>query len=523
MRKIKNFIALFLIALVAIVAVPKTFALITKDSVGTIDLSGIKEAVKVTAYRVMDVNIAEYTDTNKNAPQNPVYKWTSDVAGWVGTNHPTYIDTTNENAVTDAFNNTLTNKKELAEFYAAMADAIKGETITITDTNKIEINATGNGTDKIENAKMGNYLIVIENGQKYTYNPSTVNVVPVYNNGWTVSNPKAVIKFTNPSIEKTTNEKTEAEAQIGTVIPYTIKVDVPNYKSNFEKKTLTVTDTLSKGLTFNGTIKVFGVKGTNKQELAVETNYTFEKTNNDNGSTTIKVLINEEQYEALRESAIELKYDELVIEYSATVNANAIESLDTTKNSATLTYYTDPETAVTTDPTIVKVYTYNIKINKLDGNRQSLPGAVFSVANARGTKLSFVNVSDGVYRLATNTDTTKVTNLVVNSEDGTLYVKGLASGTYYVTEEEAPAGYVKLQNPTEIVITDANEDGIIDGIIEGSNNNTIESNVINTTGFELPVTGGMGTLLFSIIGVAFMGLGAFLIKNISKKNKENNM
>ena len=33
----------------------------------------------------------------------------------------------------------------------------------------------------------------------------------------------------------------------------------------------------------------------------------------------------------------------------------------------------------------------------------------------------------------------------------------------------------------------------------------------------LPVTGGIGTLLFSVIGILFMGLGAFLIKNILKK------
>lgn len=542
MKKIKSFIALFLLAVVAVVLVPKAFAVITNTTKGTIDLSGIKEAVQVKAYRVMDVHIAEYEDSNKNAPQAPVYTWTSEVATWVANFekngekvYAKYIDTKNNNAVTEAFNDEdLTNTKDLADFYDDLAAAIKGGEITISNDNTKTLQASGTGSDKIENAEMGNYLIIIENGQKYTYNPSTVNVVPEYKNGaWNVSTPnKAVIKFTEPTIEKvTTDDATETDAKIGDVIPYTITVDVPNYKKDAVAKTITIKDTLSNGLTFNGTaadkFKVYGVKGTTKKLLTEGTNYSIDTT----GSETFKVVFNTTQYEdTFRLTEVELKYDQIVVEYSATVNENAINGLDKTTNKAILEWNNDPtsDSTVETDPSIVKVFTYNIKVNKVDGDNNNAPlaGAKFSVKKGN-TKLNFVLVSAGVYRLATDDDET-TTDLLEVASDGTLVVKGLDLGTYTVTEEEAPAGYVKLQNPRDFEITDEDLDGNIeitneDGETEELTVNTLEDTIVNTHGSTLPVTGGIGTLIFSIVGIVFMGIGAFLIKNILKKKEVQNI
>lgn len=547
MKKFKSLITVLLLVLVAVVLVPTAFAVIESSSKGTIDLSGIKEEVTVNAYRLMNVNI----DDSTHQPQQPVYSWIDDgeksVAKWIAGNekYKKYIDTENGNAVTKEFNDKdLTNTTDLADFYKDLAAAIKGGSVEIKTANTKTIQASGTGSDKIENAEMGNYLIVIENGQKYVYNESSVNVVPEYKNGaWNVSTPnKVVIKFTEPTIEKvTTGEATEAEAKIGDKVPYTITVDVPNYKEDAKAKTITIKDTFSSGLTFNDDVVVIVKKGDSTKTLVAGTDYTLVK---EGIEETFQVKFNDAQYECVFKGqcteedpvSADLLYDEIVVTYSGTVNENAINGLDETTNSAVLEWNNDPTSTETseTDPSVVEVYTYNIKVNKVDGdnNNAPLPGAKFSVSQ-NGTKLKFVKVSDGVYRLATTetvdndaceTDTTKACDiLTVNSTDGTLQVKGLKSGTYTVTEEEAPAGYVKLQNPRDFVITDADQEGKLDGVIEGSNDNTKEDTIVNTKGSTLPVTGGIGTLIFSIVGIVFMGIGAFLIKNILKKKEVQNI
>lgn len=544
MKKLKSLITVFLLAVVAIVLVPTAFAVITNKTTGTIDLSGIKEKVSVTAYRVMDVHVTDFGEghEDQNTPEAPVYTWTSEVATWVADHYEDYIDKNNNNAVTEAFNDKdLTNTAALASFYQDLADAIDGREITITgDGKKYTIEETnGNGSDKIENVKMGNYLIIVGNGKKYTYNPSSVNIVPVSEDGaWSVpESTKVVIKPVEINIEKVIKDKgTVTDAQVGDVIPYVITVDVPNYKEGEATATaMVLKDTLSKGLTLNdATLKVYGKKGTTKDELAATTNYTLVKSTGSNNETIITITFNKAQYECTfkgqcsqdpteNQPNADLIYDQVVVEYTATVNKDAITGLDTTTNTAILDFNNNH-----TDEVTVQVLTYNITIFKVDGDDDNAPlaGAKFSVS-LDGTKLEFVEVEAGVYRLPVN-DEEETTDLLETDSNGELHVKGLKKGTYTVTEEEAPAGYVKLQNPRTLVITDDDLDGNIeitneDEETEVLTTNTLEDTIVNTKGSTLPVTGGIGTLIFSIVGIVFMGLGAFLIRNILKKNEVENI
>ena len=154
----------------------------------------------------------------------------------------------------------------------------------------------------------------------------------------------------------------------------------------------------------------------------------------------------------------------------------------------------------------------SITINKYDENygkenvtSKLLAGAEFSIAQ-NGNTIQFVHVEEkdgkSIYKKATeeeiaNEDITKVTNIV--AKDGVVVAKGLDDGTYQIVEEKAPAGYSVVEVP--------------DTTIANGDNPAITVNVSDTKLGQLPHTGGMGTYLFTIIGVVVMAgaAGAFFI------------
>ena len=154
----------------------------------------------------------------------------------------------------------------------------------------------------------------------------------------------------------------------------------------------------------------------------------------------------------------------------------------------------------------------SITINKYDENygkenvtSKLLAGAEFSIAQ-NGNTIQFVHVEEkdgkSIYKKATeeeiaNEDITKVTNIV--AKDGVVVAKGLDDGKYQIVEEKAPAGYSVVEVP--------------DTTIANGDNPAITVNVSDTKLGQLPHTGGMGTYLFTIIGVVVMAgaAGAFFI------------
>ena len=95
-----------------------------------------------------------------------------------------------------------------------------------------------------------------------------------------------------------------------------------------------------------------------------------------------------------------------------------------------------------------------------------------------------------------------------------LTLSGLDADTYYLTETKAPDGYNKLGSPIEITITDTDPaDGIVNDGADGANgaDGYVEQTVKNSDGFQLPTTGGIGTILFTAGGILLMGLGVIVL------------
>ena len=229
-------------------------------------------------------------------------------------------------------------------------------------------------------------------------------------------------------------------------------------------------------------------------------------------------------------------YDKIRVVYTATANSNIYvvgQNSNTTgnQNTAYLDYNNNPYEVTPISwknaEDTATVYTYGIKVNKVDDEGQALSGAKFTLsANANGdTPIEFVG-SNGTYCKATS-DETGVTEIEVDS-NGLLTLSGLDAGTYYLTETKAPGGYNKLSAPILVEIKDL-KNGIADAEPKGSNGKPeytlttpdateteatdgyVPLTVVNSKGFTLPSTGGMGTVLFTTIGIVLMGGGLVLL------------
>ena len=128
--------------------------------------------------------------------------------------------------------------------------------------------------------------------------------------------------------------------------------------------------------------------------------------------------------------------------------------------------------------------TYAIDIFKYDqADKTGLVGAEFTLTDAEGT----------------------VIDTVTSGEDGHVVIDGLDAGTYYLKETKAPNGYVCSTAELTIVISE--KVGV---------NNTVGVSFANS---QIPHTGGTGTLMFTIGGIALMGTAGLLLVVSRKKRK----
>lgn len=516
-KKSLKIIALIITLILVVMGLnQQAFASITTTTnTKNITVSGIEAGVKVSAYQLTTVNY----DYTADQPQAVPYTWNSSVKTWVDANYSAY------SAPENFYKNVTSNSDEAKEFYSALSGAIKAGTVTLTAKTET---ATGTasypvtdekltGTVTFTGCEMGTYLILIENGYM-VYTPSVINLTPEFNktsNEWELPDSMAVtVKATKPQVTKTVTDTTKVKDNYSTkdVIPFTIVADIPTYLTGSLSKTYKVGDTLSNGLKLDeSTIKVYGQKGSGDPvELTKTTDYTSSVT----GTAAFEINF---KYDQIK------NYDKVRITYSASLakeTATNIGGAGNT-NTAKLTYSNNPYVAdsTQTQETSNTVFTYGAEITKTDKTSgEVLSGAEFELTKD-SSKLYFVKTADGVYYQANSSDTGVTTTLVVDN-NGKLNIFGLDEGTYSLTEKKAPAGYNKATESKEIKIADANLDGALDD--ETGSTGIYKLTFPNTKGFQLPVTGGAGTVAFVAGGVVFVGLGIALLVIAIKKGKKVN-
>ncbi len=261
-------------------------------------------------------------------------------------------------------------------------------------------------------------------------------------------------------------------------------------------------DTMSAGLTFTGVTKV-----TLNGNDVDASNYTV-KTEGITDGCTFEVVFGQAWLDTLVDN------DNIVVEYTGNLNENAVIFDKTNPNEVKLTYGAQSETAVDKTETV----TYEFDLVKTDSDNKVLAGAEFKLYDAKteGNEIGLIMESAGsdstpaVYRKA-NAGETPVTIVVPAS--GIVTIKGLdGQTTYYLEETQAPAGYNGLTERVEVSITDTN----LKATVTDGEYQTGGIQVINKTGAVLPETGGIGTTIFTIVGLALI-LGAGILLIVKKR------
>lgn len=505
------------------------YASITQTTnTGKIVVSGIEAGVTVSAYQLTTVNY----DYTLDQPQSTPYTWVDSVRTWIDLNYPTYSD------IEVFVKAVTTNTTEAQTFYSKLAGALRGGTEGIIATKTAT--ATGEasyplpdeltGSVELTDCQMGTYLILIENGYR-VYTPSVVNLTPTYdgNSGeWILNDVEKVeIKSTLPQLTKKImvgdQELDEDNYSTAGDISFKITADIPTYLEGSIEKKYYISDKFSDGLILDTTsIKVYVQKGTAEPVLLTEgTDYTLttENAERPNNLGAVDFIVNF-VYDNIS------SYDKAIVTCNARLDQSSSTVIGSSgnPNTAHLDYTNNPyaEGSYESLNDDVVVYTYGVKVLKTDKSTgAALSGAEFTLSDGTNT-LYFVKSADGVYYQAESTDTGATQTLAVGSGEsnkGELYIYGLDEGTYTLTETKAPDGYNKSNTRPTITIIDNNElDGILDDAKEGDTSGMYELTFQNSSEIQLPLTGGLGTVIFAASGILFVGLGVMILIIAVKKN-----
>lgn len=383
-----------------------------------------------------------------------------------------------------------------SQFQAAMTNV---ETLT---TFKSDANVKGN---KITANTAGVYAIkaTTTDTANYAYSPMAafVSFKPYTDAPAELKDETVNAKRTTIKIEKSSNE-TDGVVEINKEVTYTVRTNVPYISDAVadEHVSYTITDTIEGA--------DYSVNDAGKLVVSVQigaaaaTNKTVDVTTREDGKKQFVLDLSDVAKERANANA------EVVITYNAIVKSevvnNSVEPNDGTHQFTpkTNTLYTGKITMTKTD----------------DGNKEKvrLANAGFVIYRVDGAKTYYALVSSDpektnneyvVTGWTENLDTAKAdTNLIMTDSNGEAVVRGLDdSYTYNFKEIKAPEGYsVNTTDSTATWGTDADQ---------AANNRTGTATMSDTKLNSLPSTGGMGTYLFTIIGVVVMAgaAGAFFI------------
>ena len=464
----KLFAALLAAALVLAMAVP-AFA-VTNATKGSITIDGTVSGETYTIYRMFKLD--SYNAESNTYSYTVESAWEGFFKTGAGGNYIT-LDGQNHPTWTAADENDSTTVAAFAK--AALAWAADKKISGTKET------ATG-GTVTFSNLDLGYYLV-----------DSSLGALC----GLNTTNPDATIKEKNekPEIKKEVQTSagdwsSENNAKIGDTVEYKVEIKVADGAQKY-----TVTDTMSKGLTFNNS----SLKVTAND--AVTTDYTLTSTTN--GFT----LVLPETYVSNL-----TKGTTIIVTYNATLNKDAVIDGDGNANEVKLSYGNHQNTV----PSKVTTKSYQFDLVKVDGaTKKLLNGAEFKLYDAEngGSVIKVVPVAGG-YRVANGDETGAVDTIKVN---GKVHISGLDKTTYWLEETKAPDGYNMLTERKPVSLTN------------GSNNTTLTSStwseadhgvaVENNAGTVLPSTGGMGTTLFYVIGGGLMVAAVVLL--VTKKRMEH--
>ena len=446
---------------------------------GSITIDNAVVGKTYTIYRIFDLNShnSDYSAINYtvNAKWADFFKTGAKGLDYVNIDEMGYVTWKGSESDAPAFAE--------AAIAFAKANSIVNDGSTTATSSKVEF--TG--------LELGYYLVQSDLGALCSLDTTT---------------PSVTIREKNakPTTEKEVEEDSDSrfgghnDADIGQTVNFKTTINV----IDGDPRNYVLHDEMSDGLTFDGS----SVKVTkNGEEIKAGYELVIEPTDD----CTFEVKF---------DNGLLKPNDVVVVTYSATLNANAVVGGTGNANETHLSYTNTDNTTGKTQPSETRTYTWSMDVLKytMKGNEEvKLEGAQFKLYKEVGdakTK-TYAIAADGKITDWTN-EASKAT-VFTSDKDGKIEIKGLDADTYYLEEIEAPAGYNKLTDPINVVITATIDPATNAGTAtvtygEGS---TGTVKVLNQAGAELPSTGGVGTTVFYVVGGLLVAVAVVLL--VTKK------
>lgn len=486
MKKLKRVLAVLLTAIMTLAMATTAFAAApqTGSLTVTVNAKNTLEGQTIKVYKLFDLSVSR---KSYNYVVNGTYKTT--IAKALGLSPDSTSEKLYEKLVSYA--NSSAEIQKFADDFTAVA--LKEKIAETKSSGKL-----GQVSEyKFTDLDYGYYL-VYQTGTKELQS----SLVTVDELEKTVN-----LKGEAPSIEKTADKET---VEIGQVVTYTIKGIIPD-TTGYDSYVYKIKDTLSNGLDF-----VKNAQG----EAQVGTDYVVSVQIKDGAASTPTAILSEDNNRTMTLDLSDWikanqasKGQEFTVTYYAKVNANAVV---TEKNSASLEYGNDQSNTTTTKPSEAKTPTYPLQIHKLIKGQNSsyLADATFRLykteqdakANTNPIAVAGSNGSYTVDPTSQSYDMVSIGDARTLGGNMNLKLNGLAAGDYWLVETKAPDGYSGITAPIKITITKSGDTEVDNWTI--SKDSKVETDKIidieNSAGTILPGTGGMGTILFTVVGVALI-------------------
>lgn len=418
---------------------------------------------------------------------------------------------------------------------AEAAEKIAKVSGTATDTERLEtiskfvnLNGEAFGTvskDAPLSAAPGYYLFKDQNAVTGN-DAATLFIVQV--NGPVTVNRKAdkptfekKVKDVNDSTGDKTNWQDSADYDVNDEVPFQLTATLPTNEADFAAyKTykLVFHDQQSAGLTFNK--KSVVVKYGDKTLGAGS--YTVTENPEDKDTFDITIADAKAVKDAEDNAITVAAGGKFTVEYTSTLNENAVIGSTGNPNEASLEFSNNPnvggegETGKTPTDKVI-VFTYQLDINK------TFNGGTPAENDLPKFKLYKFDSTTNDYTI----DRGEVT--ITKTEGGkyTASFKRVDDGKYKLVETKTPAGFntaadtlfeitadhdVESDNPQLTVLK-------INTTAGNTTTGTVTADVVNQKGSNLPSTGGMGTVLLYVAGIAvFVLAGATLVMALRRRN-----
>ncbi len=529
----------------------------------TITFTDVAQGDTVKAYKLVGYN-ADYTE----------YAYHADFKGFIDTHIPTASSTE------DKLKNL--SSTEMAAFLAwyvnacQIPGAIGGHALPAASAT-----ATADTSNQAKLTLEPGYYVVL--GSTTATNDRTYQLTSVFvqvkngvakviaGDGKTeITNGKVQLKHTTgPNISMSVKDdkgapaawKGAAAGQVGEVLDFYIHLKLPDYNNdNVYMTKLELTDTMH-GLKYEeGSAKLtttapYGETG------AVEKTTGLTSTPGAYGADGNQTVTFNVNYHEIKTIGAPVS---AYIHFKAKVMPVAAKTGETATADTTLTYTfsLEPNTSRTTSAVGVKVHTYAFSLAKtsdedIEGStgKKPLTNAGFTLYSDAGmtaaNAVSMIKETVGgeTYYRPALADETGETELLADmgTTHNTLLVRGLDAATYYLKETKIPSGYyapkggfaVQLTGEREAVsetltgklaaapassftAINATDSALITGTasVNGTEQNRLDASLKNSSTPVLPTTGGVGTVMFTVVGLLCMGAALWFFLFARRRRKD---